>query len=251
MTQFDTHMHSLYSFDSKMTLEEMRSSALNHNLSGIVITDHVELEDKLLALLSGYKKESERSKQIKSLSSLKLKILNGIEISEPYLRMREMPLIHQLPVDVILGSVHEIIRSQVEERDINQAYNDYYEKNLKAVATGNFDVLAHLDYIKRYYPDYEYQDKEHIIDTILKLLIQKDIVLEMNTSSKRRCGHELFPSIEILEKYKSFGGEKVTIGSDAHCPEEIGDRIETGYEIAKELKLTPGYFEKRKWKTIL
>ena len=52
-------------------------------------------------------------------------------------------------------------------------------------------------------------------------MINNNICLEINTSSLRKGLTESMPGKEILSIYKSRGGKYVTVGSDAHKPEDL------------------------------
>ena len=67
-------------------------------------------------------------------------------------------------------------------------------------------------------------------------MLQKNIVLEINTSSLRKGLSAKMPSDELLEIYKDCGSTFITIGSDLHevkdlatsnCCTKIGRQIRT------------------------
>ena len=75
----------------------------------------------------------------------------------------------------------------------------------------DFDVLGHIDYIDRYFPDKSiipsfsfYKDQ---IQEILKVLIEKDKGLELNTASLRYGLFYFHPKVEILLLYRNLGGK--------------------------------------------
>ena len=84
-----------------------------------------------------------------------------------------------------------------------------------------------LDYIVRYGP---YEDKtvdhqkyQDIIDEIFKTLIQKGKGIEVNTSGYRdlkTCG---FPNFEQVQRYYDLGGRIITIGTDSHTSDRVGE----------------------------
>ena len=98
-----------------------------------------------------------------------------------------------------------------------------------------FNCLGHLDYIVRYGP---YEDKnvnhelyQDIIDEIFKTLIQKGKGIEVNTSGYRdlkTCG---FPSFKQVERYYQLGGRIITVGTDSHTSDRIGEHVE---EVVRE-----------------
>ena len=57
------------------------------------------------------------------------------------------------------------------------------------------------------------------------------MTMEINTSSLRKGHIETMPGIDLLEIYKTNGGQYITIGSDAHVVEDLC----ADYQIAKSL----------------
>ena len=46
--------------------------------------------------------------------------------------------------------------------------------------------------------------------------------IEVNTSGLRQGAGETMPGIRCLKLYKELGGTVITVGSDAHLPEDVG-----------------------------
>ena len=116
-------------------------------------------------------------------------------------------------------------------------------KNIKwCKAFDCFNVLGHLDYIVRYGP---YEDKtvdhqkyQDIIDEIFKTLIQKGKGIEVNTSGYRdlkTCG---FPNFEQVHRYYDLGGRIITIGTDSHTSDRVGENLFKCSKKYQELVLT-------------
>ena len=76
---------------------------------------------------------------------------------------------------------------------------------------------------------------QDIIDEILKKLISKNIGIEVNTSGLRYGLKNFHPHINILKRYKKFGGEIITIGSDSHRSEDIMKDFDIVKKLLKEL----------------
>lgn len=104
-----------------------------------------------------------------------------------------------------------------------------WQEVLKTVQAGGFDVLGHIDFPKRYYGEIYYT--EAVLYEIFLRLVEKEIILEINTSSLRKGHKQTMPGKELLEIYQACGGKYVTIGSDAHVVEDVG----ADYRIAKRL----------------
>ena len=71
-----------------------------------------------------------------------------------------------------------------------------------------------------------------IVEAILKMIIEDGKGIELNTSSFRYgMGERTHASSEILTMYREMGGEIVTMGSDAHKPEDLADHFDRAREI--------------------
>ena len=136
------------------------------------------------------------------------------------------------------GSFNDVLcgREYMNEEDANgnffdgksprRVYEDYYTyvyNNLKKY--DDFCNLGHLNIIDRYAPEIApFDTYSDIIEAILKHLIETGHGIELNTSSFRYDMKETCPSEAILRLYRTLGGEIITTGSDAHCPEHVAPR---------------------------
>ncbi len=149
--------------------------------------------------------------------------------------------------DYILGAVHYVVGFSIsDERAIKylpqwncqEIYDLYFEEVYNAARSGLFDVIAHLDLIKRYgtqfYGPFDFTRFSEQIERILKIIVEKGIGLEINTSGLTQAPGETYPGFEAIKLYKELGGEIITVGSDAHSPEAIGRNIDKGIELARE-----------------
>ena len=84
---------------------------------------------------------------------------------------------------------------------------------LQSISSYSFQAMAHLDFPRRYFDSWEIPEKT--INSILELMIKKEILLEINTSSISNDCTEPLPSYNIIKKYIELGGKKVVLGSDA------------------------------------
>ena len=250
----DLHNHSNFSEDSTASMEDMCLSAIDKNISIIAFTEHADMNPAD----SGYlffdeKRYSIEIKKLQKQYSGKLKILKGVEFGEPHLFPAAFKEIKKCDYDIILGSIHMIDDLFVGDNKILKKYTlkklfrKYYELMLEMVDFGGFDVLAHFDFPKRYY--HMSHSDDDLIDEILRTIIKKKIALEINTSPLRKGLGECSPDFEILAKYSSLGGKMITIGSDAHRPEDIGADFIYAHRLIQSVGgLKTGYFEKREFR---
>jgi histidinol-phosphatase (PHP family) len=249
----DMHNHSDNSEDSHASLDSMCDSAIKKGINIMAFTEHVDFN----SFDSGYHFFDESRYSLDIIEARKhysenLTILKGIEFGEIHLYQNEFKTSLSRDYDVILGSVHMIDDLFVgDERilsryTIDQLFKKYYKIMLDMVQCGGFDVLAHFDFPKRYY--HKNPTCRNLTDEILKTMIQKDITLEINTSPLRKGYHETSPGNLILSRYAMLGGVKVTIGTDAHAPEEVGKNLDLAINLINSQNgLRKGYFQNREF----
>ena len=112
---------------------------------------------------------------------------------------------------------------------------------LRQIAALDFwDVLAHCGYCRRYMLRAGIDAAMTLdrfgeeIEAILRAVIDKGKGLELNCSGMREgdaCGP--FPSEEILRLYRALGGEIVTVGSDAHTPQDAAKGVRAGFALLR------------------
>ncbi len=186
-----------------------------------------------------------------------LVIRAGVEVGEPHLYREETAaLLARYPFDYTLGSLHWMGRHSVF--DINYfksqpeevAYSTFFVELEKMTRVGGFDVLSHFDVLTRtaraVYGLYDAHNYADLIRPILRNCIERGIALDLNTSALRKRANVLTPNADVLRWYVELGGERVTLGSDAHKPRDIGSHLDVAIAMAKAAGLTHlTYFEGR------
>jgi histidinol-phosphatase (PHP family) len=176
-----------------------------------------------------------------------LRILAGVEVGEPHRFPAEVKaLLESYPFDLVIGSLHWVGEEPIflppayyDRRPPAQAFGDYFAELAVLCQAGGFDVLGHLDVIKRYCPDpaYEVWQYEQAIRLALQALVEHGIALEINTSTLCRLLAQSSPDETVVRWYREMGGERLTFGSDAHAPE----RLTAGWEHAVRLARQTGF----------
>lgn len=239
----DYHLHSNFSFDSKQKIEEIIVKAISMNINEICITEHISFDpcDKSYDFFNFKDYESE----IFQLSQKYYKDINiktGLEIGEYHLYKGDYDrYFKENRLDFVIGSIHNLngqgLRANILEHGVKYAYETYFKEVLNFVEIGDYDVLGHLDIIQRYafkeHGVYNFQDYKDNIYDILKTLISNGKGIEINTSGLN--DNLLFPKLEILQMYKDLKGEILTVGSDAHTNDRIGEKINYVYDLLKDI----------------
>lgn len=174
-----------------------------------------------------------------------LSIRAGVEVGEPH-RFPEdtRDLLAAYPWDFVLGSLHWVDDQVVFgpeyfiNRSPDEAYTKYFREMQRMVSEGEFDILAHMDVVKRYgYDNYGAFDPvryEQEIRPILKTLSERGMALEVNTSTLRRSVKDTSPGVTILRWFFEEGGRHVTMGSDAHHPDQVGNGLQYAMNQLKD-----------------
>lgn len=258
---YDYHLHSIFSIDSKATMEDMVISAINKNLKSICFTDHVDMEttENNLDIHFIPKDYFKGVNKVKYKYIKEIEVLCGVEIGmQPQLIDRYKDFISNNPFDFVIMSIHSLQGKDIffdnflEGKQPLNALEIYYENMYKCVKEfDDFDTLGHIDFIDRYFEDFSliprYEEYSDIIDNILKTIIEKGKGLEVNTAGLRYGLEYLHPKIQILRRYKELGGEILTIGSDAHSPEDVGYEYKLAEKLLRDLGFKYIYiFKERK-----
>ena len=126
-----------------------------------------------------------------------LRILSGIEAGEPHHFAGSVAaVLRSGTFDRVLGSLHSIVRDGrlVYANDVfgsmpaADLVRDYFAELLRLVEGSDvFQVLAHCDYPRRYWPardgEYREADFEEEYRTVFRALAASDRPLELNTAS--------------------------------------------------------------------
>ena len=254
---FDYHMHSRVSFDGHDTGEALARTALERGLKEICFTDHLDYDPLGKMGVLAFETDAYNA-EYDHLEIPGLKIRRGMEFGMDRKNVALMKQdLQRRPFDFVLGSIHFVDDLDVyfqefwDGKTVFEAERRCLEETLACISLHeDFDVLAHLTYIaktnahpaRRLVP---YEEHREIIDEILRQLALRGKGLEMNTSGMDRCGGYL-PTADIFRRFKELGGQIVTVGSDAHRCDRVG---QYSFEACQILRDIFGYvctFEARK-----
>lgn len=245
----DFHMHSSFSSDSETPLECMIESAVARGLSAICFTEHLDLDypencGTFSVDLERYRLELFR---LRERYQGTITIRFGLEMGmQSHLGSRYARIAREYPFDFLIASQHLLdgqdpyYQAFWEKRDERASYRRYFESILENLKTmPEYDTLGHLDYIVRYGPTqnrfYSYEAYAEQIDAILRFLIAEGKCLEVNTAGfKYGLGHPN-PEESVLRRYRELGGSLITVGSDAHRPEQIAYAFDKAETLLREL----------------
>ncbi|MCB0063917.1 MAG: histidinol-phosphatase HisJ family protein [Caldilineaceae bacterium] len=249
MQLHDYHMHTHFSCDSKATMVEMCKSAIAQEIPEIGFSEHFDLHP-LEPCHNWFQVDPWWAELTRCRAEFagQLIIRAGIEVGEPHLYQAEMhALVSRFPFDYLLGSLHWVGRHSMfdityfKNHEAEVAYSTFFVELEKMTRQGGFDILSHFDVLTRtaqaVYGLYNVADYEDLVRPILRNCIDHGIALDLNTSALRKRANVLTPNREVLRWYVELGGERVTLGSDAHKPLDVGSHLDVALAIAKEAGL--------------
>ncbi len=230
---FDFHIHSRVSFDGHDTGMALAQAAKAAGLQEICFTDHLDYDPLDPDLNLAFDTDA-YNREYNGLEVPGLKIRRGMEFGmTPDNQARFLRDLQRRPFDFVLGSVHFAQDLDVyfapywEGKTLHEAERIYLETTLQCVKNHDaFDVLAHLSFISKATANpaprpLPYGEHREVVDEILRTLADKGKGLELNTSGLDRCGGYL-PTEDIFRRFRELGGEIVTVGSDAHRCDRVG-----------------------------
>ncbi|MDO7908509.1 histidinol-phosphatase HisJ [Paenibacillus sp. JX-17] len=159
-------------------------------------------------------------------------------------------IVKAYPWDYIIGSVHFLGEWDITDfRQVDQwkgkhvlsVYQSYYDAVRKAAATGFYDIMGHLDVIKRFGYKPEPEEAEELLQLenyVLDTVARSGRAMELNASGLSKPCAEMFPGRRMVERAFQLG-IPVTLGSDSHDPQKLGDHLND----ARALLYDVGYRE--------
>ncbi len=253
---FNSHVHTQYSHDCTTPMEAMCLAAIREKVSAIAITDHCNADfcvsdNTYMNILNSAREARRLDKKYGD----ELRVTVGIELSD-VLRKSDyaLRLIKAINPDSVIISVHNLIinnmpehisRMNFGEMTDSAAYDiisQYFSDLVKTVATADFDICAHLTLPLRYTngvygKNLTLRDFNTQIEKILSTLISRKKSLEINTSDVHHQLYDFMPNESIVRRYYEMGGRLLTIGTDAHLPQNIS----SGFEDAKKMLKRIGF----------
>jgi histidinol-phosphatase (PHP family) len=241
-----THTNKSPDADQKLTFEDYIKVAIDNHISGVMFTDHLEIDypSPIFNQVIDYVKYHQEIEVLRNKYSLDIKM--GVELGyQPKLISQFNQILSNSPFDFVICSMHMCDNLDLYNGDFfigktqKESYQRYFENVLDSVINyDNYDVYGHIDYIYKYgnfeVRDYTYSDFKDIIDDILKVIIQKNKGIEVNTSGLRYGLLNLHPKFDIIKRYYELGGRLITLGSDAHRLKDFQNDFEIAIDLLKQ-----------------
>lgn len=253
----DVHAHSTHSHDGREELGSMLKTALQKGLLFFGVSEHIDYDVYTVKGDNYIDEEAyfHDGRHLQEDYAGCMNVLIGAEFGytddEKVQKMYQETYAKYHP-DFVINSVHCVdgedyyfgkvfydANGKVREKaEVYREYLGIIRRSLDAPYP--YDIVGHIGYIARYVP---YEDRRltleefgEEIDDILKTIIAKDKILEVNSSTK---GMGLsVTSEEILSRYYALGGRKVSFGADAHDSSRIAENRDAVMEMLKNIGFT-------------
>jgi histidinol-phosphatase (PHP family) len=276
----DSHVHSEFSWDTggpgsaaRGTMRATCQRAVRIGLPALFFTEHLDLEDAwvtdpedfadheqhlvgedgVVAVprfdVEGYLEEIDRCRA----AFPELTIGTGLEFGQPGLRAEAARAQLNLSAfDRILGSLHTLElgdqRSEPNTMFRRLPAGDVIRQHLAEVpavvaADGPHEVVTHLDYAVRYWPEeaegpFDPRDFEEELRGAMRAIAESGRALEINTRRLRPW---------IPQWWAEEGGRAVSFGSDAHRPLALAANFPEATAMLEALGFRPGNDPRELW----
>ncbi|MHB8575745.1 MAG: histidinol-phosphatase HisJ family protein [Dehalococcoidia bacterium] len=249
---------------SMATIERYVDAALANGLDGLVITEHLFRFWEAYDLLAGWWEADPNPRLAATAAAywrdhVNLRIVDYVELVQEA-KSRGLPVFLGLEMDwltgkadalrrilaphawdVVLGSVHwigafgfdsgeEVDMEEWARRDPDDVFTEYAQLIGELADSHLADVLAHPDVPKLF--GHKPRDFAAFHGKILTAAVRGGCALEINTNGLRKVPRELYPAPALLET-AHHAGVPVTLASDAHTPDRLGQAFDIAITAAR------------------
>ncbi|MEM7791642.1 MAG: histidinol-phosphatase [Verrucomicrobiota bacterium] len=239
----DSHMHTPLCGHAVGLPLEYAVAARERGLKVITFTCHIPMEweafgqagirmrrEELDTYVGLVKEAAEHAR------SFGVEVLCGIEaeVFPDESHMQSMDeVIEAYDFDFVLGSLHAHCPSYLYWLSDHKMKSDdlkidsYFRHLIDGVHSGRYDSMSHPDVIRTYgvVNSFSPSDHEDVIRDFLQATVDEDVCMEINTSGMNKGDFEVHPDPLILD-WASEMSVKLTIGSDSHRPDTVGQHFE-------------------------
>lgn len=241
----DYHMHTPLCGHAVGQPIEYAQQAVKLGLEEIGFSDHapfVHMVDPGVTM--GIKQLPEYYQMIEDVrdrykNDLRIKIAIEADFIPGY-EDKTKAILDDYPYDYVLGSVHFIKdwgfddpsqREKWNQQDVNQVYRDYFELLRQSAQSGLFDIMSHVDLVKKF-GHRPTEDMSEEVRATAQVFKESNVAIEINTSGLRKPIGEIYPCLDHLKLYHE-AGLNLTFGSDAHDPRDVGKDFDRGIDLAR------------------
>ncbi|MHA2425305.1 MAG: histidinol-phosphatase [Candidatus Thorarchaeota archaeon] len=271
----DYHVHSNYSIDAKGSIDDYCKAAISKGVKEIAFTTHVDtdretedcivkVKDKIIDVRSrvwieDYEQTIRNAAERYADDNLVVLLGAELDIYPGVVECLPDGFV-DTEWDLVIGSVHLIDHQAISLKDeaetifskhtVEELGETYFSILLETIETSVVDILGHLDLYRRfgenyYGPQIHELWKPHI-DELATRMIKHNVGFEINTSSWRKGQSEPLPSTEFIKALFARGVENITVGSDAHTPEDVGAGVDRAVSLLEDsCGIAPSSYRRR------
>ncbi|HEX2072182.1 MAG TPA: PHP domain-containing protein [Geodermatophilus sp.] len=260
----DNHVHTRWSWDTadSATMALACERAVAEGLPAIAFTEHLDFTvwgaedrattDGLVDRSPAHQLPIDVEGYFADLAECRerfpeLRIWSGVETGEPHLFAGSVAAhLRDAPVDRVLGSLHSLtvdgrlvgVTRVFGRLGAEATLRRYLTEMVDMIESSDvFEVLAHVDFPRRYWPHgagrYEEKRFEEEYRAVFRALAGTGRALEVNTSSP-------LASVDQVRWFFEEGGEAVSFGSDAHQPAAVGQQFDVAVDVVEAAGFRPG-----------
>jgi len=224
----DYHVHALAHGEYKCNQDWLNlfiDQACSRGIKEMGFSEHNEF-------ITGFDLDVYRSVKTERQRDIHLRL--GIEVDyTPGLEGEIQALLTEATYDYSIGSVHFIdgwafdhpdYKHEFAQRDIDTVYARYAEILISMARSQLFDIVGHLDLVKIWGDRPGRKDTCYYIEPVLTAIRAAGMVVEINSAGLRKPVGEIYPSAALL-KLMFAKNIPITLGSDAHHPEQMGEGL--------------------------
>lgn len=238
----DYHNHTKLCKHADGEMNQYVEKAISLGITEIAFTDHMPLPKHFdIAHRMSEKEMDIYAKWVNQVQSRypEIKILFGIEADfyEGFERYTEI-FLNNYDFDLVIMSIHFlknwpegswVFNYNFPDRSFSDIYTEYLQNIVNGIKTGLYDVVGHLDIIKS--PGQSMtQLVPNELSKVLQEIVNRNMVLEINSSGFRKKVEEPYPSLDML-KILNEHNVPLCLGSDSHSPDQVGFKIEFLYNF--------------------
>jgi histidinol-phosphatase (PHP family) len=255
MTGFfpDCHTHTRQSKDSQVSMRDYCERALALGVTHLAFTDHIDLDPADFSFgFYDFARARGEFEVVRAEFGGRIELAFGVEIScQTSLLEDARRAIAGRPYDIVIGSVHildglggdissrEVTPKMFERWGAEKIYEKYLAEVEGSVECGLFDVIGHIGIPKRhglpYMGEFDISRFEDRLERIARKIARSGVALEVNTSGLWQPPGETYPAAAFVRRYLAAGGERITVGSDAHALENVGRCVPEALEMLRGL----------------
>jgi histidinol-phosphatase (PHP family) len=252
----DLHIHTTYSEHAAGTMEETVQAAIAKGFREIGFADHfpypsgfpVPAPNCVIPDEAMFEVYASEVRRLQSAYAGRITIRFGAEIdyleglSDQQASMRQ-----RYAFDYVIGAVHIVQGVAIDYREemlldhldelggVEALWQKYWTSLKNLVRAGWCQLIGHFDLPKKYPSSVSKRNQIERAEEVMRQIKENDMALEVNTGGiDRASDREPYPSLPYL-KLASELGVDVSLGSDAHAPNDIGRHFTEARSLLQSL----------------